>query len=197
MLRVYTRHYPPCRQIDGSYRRCRCPKWINGMLPTGEFLRTSAKTRSWETAERKARLIESSADPLRPSPPDAGLRTTIKKAVEAFLEDEEARHLAKTTTCQSKTLFEQQLLPWAESQSLVFLDQLTTAGLREFRASWKNGALTTQRKHHRLNVFFAFCIENECGRVNQHGPKPPSLVELPEFKNQVTVPGHCVGLLLP
>lgn len=161
MLRVYTRHYPPCRQIDGSYRRCRCPKWINGMLPTGEFLRTSAKTRSWETAERKARLIESSADPLRPSPPDAGLRITIKKAVEAFLEDEEARHLAKTTTCQSKTLFEQQLLPWAESQSLVFLDQLTTAGLREFRASWKNGALTTQRKHHRLNGFFAFCIENE------------------------------------
>jgi hypothetical protein len=33
--------------------------------------------------------------------------------------------------------------------------------LREFRASWKNGALTTQRKHHRLNGFFDFCIENE------------------------------------
>jgi site-specific recombinase XerD len=105
--------------------------------------------------------MEANADPLRQSPPEAGLRITIKDAVKAFLQDEEARQLAKTTTCQSKTLFEQQLLTWAKSESLGFLDQLTTARLREFRASWKNGALTTQRKHHRLNGFFAFCIENE------------------------------------
>ena len=76
--------------------------------------------------------------------------------MKAFLQDEEARQLAKTTTCQSKTLFEQQLLTWAKSESLAFLDQLTTARLREFHASWKNGALTTQRKHHRLNGFSLF-----------------------------------------
>ncbi len=50
------------------------------------------------------------------------MRITIEEAVQAVLQDEEARQLAKTTTCQSKTLFEQQLLAWAESQSLVFLD---------------------------------------------------------------------------
>ena len=58
MLSVYTRHYPPCRQTDANYRRCRCPKWINGTLATGKFIRESAQTRSWETAERKARLME-------------------------------------------------------------------------------------------------------------------------------------------
>lgn len=161
MLRVYTRHYPPCRQTDSAYRRCRCPKWINGTLATGEFVRVSAKTRSWESAERKARLMEINADPLRQSPPEPSLRITIKDAVEAFLQDEEARQLAKTTTCQSKTLFKQQLLHWANANSLIFLDQLTTAKLREFRASWKNSPLTSQRKHHRLNAFFDFCIENE------------------------------------
>jgi integrase/recombinase XerD len=161
MLRVYTRHYPPCTQTDSSYRRCRCPKWINGTLPTGIFIRTSAKTRSWENAERKARLMESNADPLRQSPPETSLRITIQEAVQSFLQDEEARQLAKTTICQSKSLFERQLLPWARSQSLIFLDQLTTARLRDFRASWKNNALTTQRKHHRLNGFFDFCIEND------------------------------------
>lgn len=83
--------------------------------------------------------MEANADPLRQSPPEAGLRITIKDAVKAFLQDEEARQLAKTTTCRSKTLFEQQLLTWAKSESLGFLDQLTTARLREFRASWKNG----------------------------------------------------------
>lgn len=161
MLRVYTRHYPPCRQTDSAYRRCRCPKWINGTLATGEFVRVSAKTRSWESAERKARLMEINADPLRQSPPEPSLRITIKDAVEAFLQDEEARQLAKTTTCQSKSLFKQQLLHWANANSLIFLDQLTTAKLREFRASWKNSPLTSQRKHHRLNAFFDFCIENE------------------------------------
>jgi hypothetical protein len=33
VLRVYTRHYRPCKQSDGGYRRCHCPKWINGTLP--------------------------------------------------------------------------------------------------------------------------------------------------------------------
>lgn len=161
MLRVYTRHYRPCTKTDSSYRRCHCPKWINGTLPTGEFVRVAAKTRSWENAERKARLMEINADPLRQSPPDVSLRITIEEAVRDFLKDEEARKLAKTTTCQSKTLFEQQLLPWAKAQALTFLDQLTTARLRDFRASWKNSPLTAQRKHHRLNAFFDFCIENE------------------------------------
>jgi integrase/recombinase XerD len=161
VLRVYTRHYPPCPQTNVSYRRCHCPKWINGLLPTGEFIRISARTRSWENGERKARLMELNADPLRQSPPDASLRITVKHAIDTFLQDEDARKLAKTTTCQSKTLFRQQLHSWCEEQRLPFLDQLTTAKLREFRASWKNSALTTQRKHHRLNGFFDFCIEND------------------------------------
>ena len=33
-------------------------------LPNGKFVRQAAKTRSWETAERKARLMEAQADPL-------------------------------------------------------------------------------------------------------------------------------------
>jgi hypothetical protein len=74
------------------------------------------------------------------------------------LADEQGRKLASTSTCESKMLLEKQLVPWAQSESLKFLDELTTSKLREFRASWGNGALTTQRKHHRLNGFFAFCI---------------------------------------
>ena len=161
MLSVYTRHYPPCRQTDSNYRRCRCPKWINGTLATGNFIRESAQTRSWETAERKARLMEIDADPLKKAAPEPNWRITIEQAVGGFLRDEEARKLQKTSTCQSKMLLEKQLLGWAREQSLTFLDELTTAKLREFRASWNNGALTTQRKHHRINGFFDFCIEND------------------------------------
>jgi len=52
-------------------------------------------------------------------------------------------------------------LSWAEALGLSFLDQVSTARLRDFRASWKNSPLTTQRKHPRPNAFFDFCIENE------------------------------------
>lgn len=161
MLSVYTRHYPPCSKSDASYRRCRCPKWINGTLLSGQFIRESARTRSWETAERKARLMDFHSDPLRPAAPAPDCRISIEKAIQDFLADEQGRKLANTSTCQSKTLLEKQLLRWAQSESLKFLDELTTSKLREFRASWGNGALTTQRKHHRLNGFFAFCMESD------------------------------------
>jgi hypothetical protein len=97
VLRVYTRHYPPSPRTDSGYRRCHCPKWINGTLPTGKFVRLSANTRSWEGAERKARLLEINADPLRQTPPDDNVRITVEEAVRDFLADEEARQLAKTT----------------------------------------------------------------------------------------------------
>src|ERR1700726_1133440 len=52
MLSIYSRHYPPCPSDDINYKRCRCPKWINGVLGSdGPFIRRSAKTRSWEKAE--------------------------------------------------------------------------------------------------------------------------------------------------
>jgi hypothetical protein len=47
---------------------------------------------------------------------------------------EEARKLAKTSTCQSKTLLEKQLLKWARAESLTFLDELSTSKLRELLA---------------------------------------------------------------
>ena len=43
MLSPYTRHYAPCKQVDISYRRCKCPKWVQGNLPDGRYLRKSAK----------------------------------------------------------------------------------------------------------------------------------------------------------
>ena len=51
MLSVYTRHSADCpRSDDGAWKRCKCPKWVWGTL-NDEFIRRSAKTRSWEHAE--------------------------------------------------------------------------------------------------------------------------------------------------
>jgi hypothetical protein len=59
MLSVYSRRYPPCISDDINYKRCRCPKWINGILGSdGPFVRRGAKTRSGERAEDFKRKLE-------------------------------------------------------------------------------------------------------------------------------------------
>jgi hypothetical protein len=66
MLHIYTRHAADCGHADDTqWRRCRCPKWLRGVLPNGEAVRESAGTRSWEQAERNARKKEAEANPTR------------------------------------------------------------------------------------------------------------------------------------
>jgi integrase/recombinase XerD len=156
MLFVYVRHTPECHHQDVKYRRCRCPKWIDGYL-AGKRVRRSANTRSWEPAEHKARMMEEAADPTKPKAPTP---MTIQGAVEAFLSDEKGRSLAKETMKQSKTLFENQFLPWAKHLGVVRLHEINPHDLVRFRSTWGNNGLTANRKLSRLAGFFGFCIQN-------------------------------------
>jgi hypothetical protein len=160
MLTVYTRHSQKCpHKNDIAWRRCRCPKWIQGTPSEDhEFLRTSAATRTWEQAEEKARKLEEGA---RPGAPKTAPPVTIAEAVKAYRADETARCLSKSTTNQSKTLFQFHLLAWANDVGLTLLRELTTPNLVKFRATWANGPNTTRRKHERLIGFFEFCIGND------------------------------------
>lgn len=144
-------------RMSSKYRRCRCPKWIDGYVD-GKRFRQSAETRSWEQAEREARSLEDASDPAKPPQPKV---TTIADAVAVFMADERGRDLSiKETTKQSKTLFEKQLLPWAKHRGLNRFRDLTVAELVNFRATRKNNGLTGNRKLSRLVGFFAFCIQN-------------------------------------
>ena len=160
MLSVYTRHSQKCpHQNDIAWRRCRCPKWIQGTPSEDhEFLRTSAQTRTWEQAEEKARKLEEAA---RPGTRKTAPAITIAEAVAAYRADEAARCLSKSTTNQSKTLFHFHLLAWAKDVGLTLLRELTTPNLVKFRATWGNAPNTTRRKHERLIGFFEFCISND------------------------------------
>ena len=185
MLNVYTRHSLDCEHAgDPRWRRCRCPKWVRGVLPNGQPARKSAKTRSWEKAEHRAREMEAEADPasaneIKPR------RTSVREAVEMFLNDEEARGLEASSRKKSKTLFERQFRPWCEARKLVHLDQLTPIDLTAFRAGWGNGEVTTHRKHERMVSFFSFCVHNELLRKNSmealKKPKTPDIVPTDYF----------------
>ncbi len=139
MLSVYARHAHECDHRDDiNWRRCRCPKWIQGISGDGRPLRVTAKTRSWEQAEARARQMEYAADPNKPQIKPA---ITIVESVSSFRADEDGRCLEKTTVAQSRSLFENQLLNWAVERGLTLLTELTTPELTKFRASWATGRI--------------------------------------------------------
>jgi len=175
MIFVYTRHIPDCDHTgDIKYRRCRCPKWIDGYT-NGKRVRQSAGTRSWEQAERKARLIEDAGDPSKVLTPAA---MTITDAVGAYLGDEKSRNLSKETTKQSRTLFEKHFLSWAKHRGLGRLTDVTPPELVNFRSTWGNNGLTANRKLSRLVGFFAFCHETEAcnGRLDSNRLVPQARI---------------------
>ena len=105
MLSVFTRHSPPCPQIDIHHRRCHCPKWIRGRIENAGLIRQSARTNSWTEAEKQAREMEKSI--------------AINTAAEAYLNDERSRRLRPATLAQKRAFIKSKLLPWCEQRGLV------------------------------------------------------------------------------
>jgi integrase len=188
MLSVYTRHASDCdHRDDMGWRRCHCPKWIRGVLSNGRTMRTSAKTRSWEQAEKFARNLETECDPLREEKGKlpAG---TVRETVELFLSDQVARGLESSLQKKYRTVLRSQFLTWAEQQKIFSLNQIVPADLTRFRATWKNGESTTHRKHEMLMCFFGFCVRNQYLRKNPMEaltkPKTPELVPTNYFRTK-------------
>ena len=85
---VYARHSTKCPKSKvkgaGQFRRCKCPLWLRW----GNIKR-SAKTRSWEIANKKARLLEEELNlkALGVEPPKAPEHISIEAAAELYLAD--------------------------------------------------------------------------------------------------------------
>jgi integrase len=185
MLHIYTRHSADCDHADNTqWRRCRCPKWLRGVLSNGESVRESARTRSWEQAERNARKKDADADPTRVDQVKPR-RTTVKDAIRMCLKDEEARGLEHSSRKKSRTILERQFLPFCEARKFVHIDQILPIDLTEFRSTWNNGDVTTHRKHERMHSFFSFCVANDMLRKNPMDalkkPKTPDIVPTDYF----------------
>jgi integrase/recombinase XerD len=167
MLSVYTRHHPECaKKDDSTYRRCRCPKWLDGTLPgrSGRF-RVSAKTKSWEKAELVARKYENSAlsgEELKPAK-----MPTVKEAVGVFLADAEARGLAPATLQKLRGIFQVQLVGFAEESGITFLREFNPRNLTEWRQTWKKEKeLARKKKFERVIGFFWYCVRQGWLREN-------------------------------
>ena len=157
MLSVYARHYSPCLYRDRYFRDCQCPKWLQGTLwPAKTRVRRSAKTRSWKTAELRARAMEHTAN-------ESALilnSVTIERVVREFLSEQEAKKLTPPTIRKDQSFLGDRFLEWCTHRNLKYVKQISAAELREFRMTWDNDSWTARRKHERLRRLFAFCVGN-------------------------------------
>jgi site-specific recombinase XerD len=113
------------------------------------------------------------------------VRSTIRDAVQLFLDDQAARGLESSSQKKYRMVLQNQLLVWMEKHEIVMLDQIMPADLTRFRTSWHNGESTTRRKHEIIMCFFGFCIRNGGLRKNPmealSKPKTPDVVPTDYF----------------
>jgi integrase len=176
--KVIARHGPNCNQE----RKCDCRKSLllyDPMgIPTKQGLRTqvkvSAKTTSWETAERACREWLDSFDPdkieiKRLTAEKEQKTATIEKAVETFLSRKPGK-LAKNTLNTNRALFGTvkdgavirpgKLFEWLDKQNPrpVFVCDLTPEHLFNWQNSWKYGSdLTAYVAAGNVREFLRFC----------------------------------------
>jgi integrase/recombinase XerD len=140
---VYTLHSAKCpNRANKFYRKCRCRKWV---YEFGARRRYSAKTRSWEQAEK---LIKSDDRPT-------GM--TVSAAVSDYLSDKKEQNIGDEWRDRLDTELTNTLLPWCEAQGISQIAALEPEQLKSFRKTWTGGPLTRSKKQERLRSFFNYC----------------------------------------
>jgi integrase/recombinase XerD len=152
IVTVYTRHSADCpKRNDSQWRRCKCPKWhYSSAWPRPQ---QSAKTRSWDEAELRARALEQ-GDRI----PELSDRSTAA-AVKAYLTDVESRNLSANYRAKLKRELNE-LAEWATAKPVHTMKHWTLTHLEEFRNTWKEGPVTRRKRQERMRSFFLYCVNH-------------------------------------
>ena len=157
MLTIYRRHTRRCghRKKGRRHHHCRCPIWVQGTL-AGEDMRRSTGLQNWQKAHELVRDWEVSGR----QPEEQPEIVTVRFACDRFFEDATARGLAESTMRKYLQLTKQ-MTAFAESHRKVNLDDWNLKVVRQFRASWKDGARSSLKKLERLRAFFRFALDSK------------------------------------
>ena len=108
---------------------------------------------------------------------------TIAEAVDRFFTDLEAQKLSGETIRKYDNLLRKRMLPWCGAKGYRYLKQLTVEEIRQFRASWADGALYASKNLERLRSFFRFCMHGDWIAKN-----PARTVKAPKVTDKPTLP---------
>jgi integrase/recombinase XerD len=123
---------------------------------SGQWVKMSLHTRNWAAAAKIIHNWEATGK-IGEEPPDI---PTIKQAVEKYLADAEARHLAAETVRKRRELLAGKLIPFCEAKGYGLLLHLDVDVLRTFRATWPYSPLSARKRLEYLRSFFRFCHDS-------------------------------------
>jgi site-specific recombinase XerD len=165
---VFVRHSTDCTHKDDRYwKRCRCRKWL---YIQGTRKPISAKTRSWDEAAKQARKIEEEyANQAQANSTPAGGGTlpspslevtTVREAVNKFLEDKEEQNVTKNWLQKYRRELPH-FASWCERKvRYIELARLDLIGLEDYRKTWTGAPATRRKRQERLRSFFRYCIRH-------------------------------------
>jgi hypothetical protein len=148
-ISVFTRHSPECPKRDNpQWKRCNCRKSLY-IYEGGKVKYISAKTRSWESAEKIAQQERDARDPVkqelqkiaeREAQKDAAARskgvpfeTALDRWISGLKGQEEA-----TRSCYQT--IKRTLLHWAEGKGIQNVGDVTADLLDEWVGKWSPDA---------------------------------------------------------
>ena len=181
MLTLFRRHLETCPHRDKGrlHRHCKCPLHAQGVL-RGEKIRRALNLTSWEAGQDRIRdwelgIVHENA-------------ITIADAKKQFLDDAAARKLSGESLKKYRGLLGQ-LETFGSKRGLRYVRQLDLQALREFRNSWKDGAISGKKKLERLRSFFRFALQSNWVKQNpvlaMRSPKVTQPPTLPFSKDEV------------
>jgi hypothetical protein len=130
------------------------PKIHPGRLDSGKLIRKSAKTRSWEKAEKIARNLEDPATGAKPAP---GNLVSVENAVGRFISAKKSEGISESTLGRITLILKKRLLPWMNDHSIFHVDQITGSHLEMMRNTWKVSDSTRRMMQERIVGFFHYC----------------------------------------
>jgi integrase/recombinase XerD len=162
MLSLYRLHAKRCtagcNRLDRSYRKCSCPIHVEGKCGE-QFIRKSLQTSNWQRAQQRVMEAEARGS-WEPLPGEAPVLVTIADAKAKFLKDAESGRRLGESTLKKYKLMLKHLEEFAAKKGFVYLKQLDTDALRDFRDSWQLGPRTALKKLERVKAFFRVSAEN-------------------------------------
>ena len=147
-ISVFTRHSPECPQRDKpQWKRCKCRKSLY-IYEDGKPSYLSARTRSWEQAEKVAQAERDKRDPVKLELARISAAEEAKKAatearecsIEAALDQWIAGFKSEGPTASSYATFKKTFMAWAESKGLRMLSDVTPDALDAWIGLWSPDA---------------------------------------------------------
>jgi integrase len=175
-ITVFTRHGDDCPKKDNpQWKRCGCRKSLY-VYEDGKVRYLSAKTRSWDQAERlaqaerdkrdpvKKRLQEIEAEAAQKAALQAARNITVTDATERWL-----RSLTRKTPLTEgiRRCAARRIRAWATDQGIEYVRDVTPDALDLWRGTWapdaakrysRMGQTTQSQFQGRLKGFFRWCL---------------------------------------